>query len=140
MVGVELSINGAAVSMLQGDGLIVATATGSTGYSLSCGGPILCPEEEVIVLAPLAAHTLAIRPMVAPSTDVVQVRVSARHADACVIADGQVPISMRDGDSAEVRTAPFKFKLFEGPGWSFYRVLREKLRWGEEPNYAKGSN
>lgn len=140
MVGVELSINDAAVSTLQGDGLIVSTATGSTGYSLSCGGPILCPDQDAIILAPLAAHTLAIRPMIAPSTDVIKVRVTARHADAAAIADGQVSIAMRHGDAARVRTAPFKFRLFEGPGWSFYRVLREKLRWGEEPNYAKSGD
>jgi len=140
MIGVELSINGGPVSSFQGDGLIIASPTGSTGYNLSSGGPIVAPDEEVIILTPLAAHTLAIRPMVISSSDVVDVRVSARHGGVCVTADGQVPVRIGSGSAVRVRQAPYKFRLFEGPGWSFYRVVRDKLRWGEEPNYAKDSN
>lgn len=137
MVGIRIAINGSDVSTFQGDGIIVASATGSTGYNLSSGGPIITPEEDVIILTPLAPHTLAIRPLVISGDDVVSVTVAARRSDVRVTADGQVASEMKDGDSIEVRRAPYKFRLFEGSDWSFYRVVRGKLRWGEEPNYAK---
>jgi NAD+ kinase len=136
MIGVELAINGGAVATFGGDGIIISTATGSTGYSLSCGGPLVSPDRDVMILTPLAPHTLSIRPMVISSDDVVTVKVATRRSNVLVTADGQVSLEMKDGDSIEARRAPFNFGLYEGPNWSFYQVVRDKLRWGEEPKYA----
>jgi NAD+ kinase len=140
MIGIELSINGSAVSSFQGDGLIVASATGSTGYNLSSGGPIVTPEADVMILTALAPHTLAIRPMVISGGDVVELKVSARRSDVTVTADGQVARTVKSGEVVRVSRARFAFSLYEGPNWNFYRVVRGKLRWGEEPNYAKDSH
>lgn len=137
MVAIELAINKGPLTTIQGDGLIVSTATGSTGYNLSCGGPIVAPSEDVIILTALAPHTLAIRPMVISGGDVVDMKVSARRTAVSVTADGQVARTIKDGDSVCVRRAPYRFRLYEGPEWSFYKVVRGKLRWGEEVNYAK---
>jgi len=140
MIGIELSINGAAVSSFQGDGIIVSSATGSTGYNLSSGGPIVTPEADVMILTALAPHTLAIRPMVISGGDVVDLKVSARRTDVAVTADGQAARTVKSGDVIRVSRAPFTFSLYEGINWDFYRVVRGKLRWGEEPNYAKDSH
>jgi NAD+ kinase len=137
MIGVQLSISDQPVSSFLGDGLIVSTATGSTGYNLSSGGPIVTPQEDVLIVNPLAPHTLAIRPMVISSAESVEVEVSSRHGEVAVTADGQVSRVIADGDRVRIGRAPHVFKLFEAPGWSFYKVLTEKLRWGEDINYAK---
>jgi len=140
MIGLGLSINNIEVSSIQGDGLIVATATGSTAYNLSSGGPLVTPSEDVIVLNGLAPHTLSIRPMVISGEDVVEAEVSGRDSGVAVTADGQVARELASPAKVEVRRAPFEFRLYESPDWSFYRVVRSKLRWGEEPNYAKDSD
>ena len=98
MIGVRLSINDQPVSSFLGDGLIVSTATGSTGYNLSSGGPIVTPREDVIIVNPLAPHTLAIRPMVISSAESVEVEVTSRHGEVAVTADGQVARIVADGD------------------------------------------
>ncbi|MHC4711854.1 MAG: NAD(+)/NADH kinase [Planctomycetota bacterium] len=140
MIGLDISINSIDVSTFQGDGLIVATATGSTAYNLSSGGPLVAPTEDVLVLTALAPHTLAIRPMVISGSDVVDVTVGGRQSEMSVTADGQVAVEVRPGARVQVRRAPFRFDLYESEDWSFYRVVRSKLRWGEEPNYVQDSD
>lgn len=140
MMGLKIAINGIDVSAFQGDGLIVATATGSTAYSLSSGGPLVAPSEDVLVLTALAPHTLSIRPMVISGSDVVDATAAARQTDITVTADGQVARTVKSGARVQVRRAPFCFDLYETEDWSFYRVVRSKLRWGEEPNYVQDSD
>jgi len=140
MIGIALSINGIEVSTFQGDGLKVATATGSTAYNLSSGGPLVAPTEDVIILTGLAPHTLSIRPMVISGCDVVETEVSGRQADITVTADGQVARTIKSGRRVRFERAPYRFHLYEDDDWSFYRVVRSKLRWGEEPNYAQDSD
>ncbi len=140
MIGIRLAINEAPVASFDGDGLIVSSATGSTGYNLSSGGPIVTPGQDVIMLSPLAPHTLSIRPMVIGGGEVVDVEVAVRRGDVAVTADGQDARVIKSGDRVRVARAPYRFRLYEGPGWSFYKVLTNKLRWGEEPNYANGSH
>lgn len=140
MIGVRLAINGIDVSSFHGDGLVVATATGSTAYSLSAGGPLVTPSEDVIILTALAPHTLAVRPMVISSEDVVDVEVFGRQKDVCVTGDGQVARVTGSKQKVRIERAAFKFDLYESEDWSFYRVVRSKLRWGEEPKYAEDSD
>lgn len=137
VVGVKLSISGAAVSSFLGDGLIVSTATGSTGYNLSAGGPVVSPSEDVMIVTGLSPHTLSVRPMVVSGSEIIDVEVSARHCDVAVIGDGQVGVTMSHGDRVKVSRAPYCFDLYEVPGWNFFDVVKAKLRWGEEINYAK---
>jgi len=137
MIGVKIFIDTAPVSSFLGDGLIISSATGSTGYNLSSGGPIVTPAEDVTILNPLAPHTLAIRPMVISAAETVRVEVSARRSDVTVTADGQISSVIKHGDSVTVSKAPHSFTLYEAAGWSFYQVAKDKLRWGEEPNYAE---
>ncbi len=140
MIGVALLINGTKVCAFQGDGLIIATATGSTAYNLSSGGPLVSPSEDVIILTGLAPHTLSIRPMVISGDDVVEAQVSARHSDIAVTADGQVARIVSPGGLLRVELAPFRFELYEDENWSFYSVVRSKLGWGMELNYAQDSD
>ncbi|MCD6405930.1 MAG: NAD(+)/NADH kinase [Planctomycetes bacterium] len=140
MIGMKISINGIDVSSFQGDGLIVATATGSTAYNLSSGGPLVAPTEDVIILTGLAPHTLSIRPMVISGGDVVDVEVSGRPSGISVTADGRIARNISSGDTVRLKRAPFRFHLYESEDWSFYRVVRSKLGWGEEPNYAKSGD
>ncbi len=140
MIGVKISINGIDVSSFQGDGLIVATATGSTAYNLSAGGPLVAPTEDVIILTGLAPHTLSIRPMVISGGDVVDVKVSGRPSGISVTADGRIAQQISSGNTVRLKRTPFKFHLYESEDWSFYRAVRSKLGWGEEPNYVKSGN
>lgn len=137
MLEIHLGINGVDLASFTGDGLIIASATGSTAYNLSSGGPIVTPWDDVIILTALAPHTLSMRPMVISGSEVVSVTLAARRGDISVTADGQTSLCIKSGDSVRVSRAPYKFKLYEGPNWSFYKILKTKLRWGEEPAYAK---
>lgn len=140
MIGLVTSINSAEVACYQGDGLIVATATGSTAYNLSSGGPLVAPSEDVLIVTALAPHTLSIRPMVISGSDVVDVTVEGRRSDISVTADGQVARIIKTGQKVSIRRAPWRFRLFEDEDWSFYKVVRSKLGWGRELNYAADSD
>jgi NAD+ kinase len=129
------------VATYRGDGLIVATAAGSTAYSLAAGGPVLAPDVPALVLTPLASHTLSARPLVLPVDDGIDVRVveagHKRYAYAQI--DGQVQLQVPAGGSVVVRPAPFRFRhLSAGPG-SFFDVLRTKLGFADLPQSRRGS-
>ena len=110
-----------------GDGLIVSTPTGSTAYSLAAGGPVLAPDLDVVVLTPLASHTLALRPLVVPIADGLDLRVESDGASA--VLDGQVPTRVSEGDRVCLRPAQVKFRHLTWGPESFFRVFREKLGW-----------
>ncbi|MEO5657147.1 MAG: NAD(+)/NADH kinase [Nitrospiria bacterium] len=131
MIRLEVSINDQFVTSLRGDGLILATPTGSTAYSLSAGGPIVNPMVEALVFTPICPHTLTNRPIVIPSTAVINVTVKSREDGAMVTFDGQVGFTLRPDDVIEVRAAEHKITLIRAPEKNFYAILREKLKWGE---------
>jgi NAD+ kinase len=127
----ETSINGRFVNSHSGDGLVIATATGSTAYALSCGGPILEPDLDVWVLAPISPHTLSDRPIVVRADSTIQLRLSDRpDARAQVTCDGTVVGDMERGDELIVAAAHARITLIHPPGYDFYRLLRSKLYWG----------
>jgi NAD+ kinase len=119
------------VNTHDGDGIIVASATGSTAYALSCGGPILEPHLEALVIAPICAHTLSDRPIVVSSRSVIEVALLERpDTRARVTCDGTVLGDFLPGDRLEVRMSAERVTLLHPPGHDYYKLLRSKLHWG----------
>lgn len=119
------------VGQYSADGIILSTATGSTAYSLSAGGPILEPTMDGIVATPISPHTLAVRPLVLPASTGVAVELLSEHEDCALTIDGQTGCRLRVGDRIEVVRSPHPLRLVTFPGHSFFSVLRRKLRWGD---------
>jgi len=131
MIKLEIFINSQFVTALRGDGLILATPTGSTAYSLSAGGPIVYPSVEAMVITPISPHTLTNRPIVIPNDVHVEAVLKTREEGTTVTFDGQVGFSLRHEDVVEIWTADSKIKLIRSPQRNYYEVLRRKLKWGE---------
>ncbi len=124
-------INGQFVNSHGGDGIIVATGTGSTAYALSCGGPIVEPHLPALVIAPICPHTLSDRPIVVSSASVIEVALVERaDTQAHVICDGAMLGDFTADDRLEVRLARECVTLLHPPGHDYYRLLRSKLHWG----------
>lgn len=113
-----------------GDGLIVATPTGSTAYSLAASGPIIYPELDVLLLSPICPHTLAQRPLVIPTFEIIQIEVDRPGPSAILCLDGLVVQTLHPGDRVEIRRAAEQIQLLTDPERSFYQVLQSKLKWG----------
>jgi len=111
------------------DGLIVSTPTGSTGHSLSAGGPILAPDAQVFGISLICAHTLTFRPLVVPDCSVVHVHVSGERSGMVLSVDGQVGQPLEPGDSVQVRRSDRDVRFLHLPGYSYFEILRRKLRW-----------
>jgi NAD+ kinase len=127
----ETSINGRFVNSHGGDGMVIATATGSTAYALSCGGPIVEPDLDVWVLAPISPHTLSDRPIVVRGGSKIQLRMSDRfESRAQVTCDGSALGDLEQGDNLYVEGAGAQITLLHPPGYDYYRLLRSKLHWG----------
>jgi NAD+ kinase len=127
----ETSINGRFVNSHGGDGMVIATATGSTAYALSCGGPIVEPDLDVWVLAPISPHTLSDRPIVVRAGSKIQLRMSDRfESRAQVTCDGSALGDLEQGDNLYVEGADAQITLLHPPGYDYYRLLRSKLHWG----------
>lgn len=124
-------ISGEAVSDLPADGMIVATPTGSTGYALSAGGPVVDPELRAFIVTPICAHTLSARPVVVPADRTIAICLPSADADDVYLtADGQEGMPLHAMDSIEIADAPFSARLIMLPGETFYAKLRDKLGWG----------
>ncbi len=140
MLDFETWIDGRYVNSHGGDGLVIATATGSTAYALSCGGPILYPELDAVVLAPICPHTLSDRPIVIRSSSTIEVRLVERpDANAQVICDGVSLGELLVGDRLVVTRAGSNVTLLHPPDHDYYRILRSKLRWGRGDRMMPGS-
>src|SRR5450755_1511084 len=127
----ETSINGRFVNSHSGDGIVIATATGSTAYAMSCGGPILEPDLDVWVLAPICPHTLSDRPIVVRAGSTIQLRMADRlGSHAQVTCDGTSIGDLEQGDALFVEGADAQITLLHPPGYDYYRLLRSKLHWG----------
>lgn len=139
MLDFETWIDGRYVNSHGGDGLVIATATGSTAYALSCGGPILYPELAAVVLAPICPHTLSDRPIVVRSCATIEVRLIERpDANAQVICDGISLGEFSAGDRLVVTPAGSSVTLLHPPDHDYYRILRSKLRWGRGDRMMPG--
>lgn len=129
LIGFELCINNAPVVQYKADGVIVATPTGSTAYSLAAGGPVLMPSVEAILLTPICPHSLTHRPLVVSDGDCISVRLES-GSDGVLSVDGQVGMLVSQGDRLECRKADYRVKLLRMHR-PFFDVLRSKLQWGQ---------
>jgi NAD+ kinase len=127
----ETRIDGTYVNTHDGDGIIVASPTGSTAYALSCSGPIIEPHLPALVIVPICAHTLSDRPIVVAARCLIEVVLLERvDTQANVTCDGALLGAMTPADRLEVTTAAERVTLLHPPGHDYYRLLRSKLRWG----------
>jgi NAD+ kinase len=133
MIELSVSVSGRFVTCVKADGLIIASATGSTAYNLAAGGPIVHPSVDAIVLTPIAPHTLTNRPVVIPADAEVEVRPEspAGSEDVFVTYDGQYGYALHQGDVIRVRKATQVLRLVKAPARGYFELLREKLKWGE---------
>lgn len=131
MIDVEVRIDGQFVCHVKADGLIIASATGSTAYNLSAGGPIVHPSVDALLLTPIAPHTLTNRPVVLPASSRIAMHTTAGpHADLLVSVDGQTGLPLAHDDVVEVTRSPRLLRLVHTSTRTHFDMLREKLKWG----------
>jgi NAD+ kinase len=129
VVTLRLAVDGEEVSDSVCDGLIVSSPTGSTGHSLSAGGPVLMPGAAVFLINLICPHTLSTRPVVVPDGAVIRVTVASSSGSLALSVDGQVGRQLREGDLVEVRRSARCVRLVHPPGYSYFALLRQKLHW-----------
>ena len=130
MITTSIQVGKQFVTTLRGDGLIIASPTGSTAYSMSAGGPILEPSLETLVLTPISPHTLTHRPLLVPSQVLLEIQLTS-HEGGIVTFDGQIGISMEREDTLTISASPHRTRLIRFPDRTYYDVLRNKLKWGD---------
>ena len=131
MIELELYIDSGFVCRYRADGLIVATPTGSTAYSMSADGPIVHPAVESILITPICAHTLSDRPIVVPDVSTIELRMSENSDSVFLTLDGQTGVPLQLGDHVRITRAAERLKLIHPPNKTYFEILRSKLRWGE---------
>lgn len=129
MLTIQTFINGQLLNSYWSDGLIVATPTGSTAYSLSAGGPIILPGSSNFVITPIATHNLSVRPVVIPDTSIITIRVVGRNKDFYVSLDSRQEV-MNSSMEITLKKEDFKINLLRMEGEEFFKTIREKLMWG----------
>ena len=132
MVELKLEIDGLPVARIEGDGLIVATPTGSTAYSLSAGGPILTPQVKGLVVTPICPHSLTFRPLVVPDHSRIEITLLSQMENVYLTIDGQRVFNMLPGDRCRIETDPRPLQIISGKNLSYFTILREKLNWGNK--------
>lgn len=131
MITIETYLNDEFLNSYWADGLIISTPTGSTGYSLSCGGPILTPNVASLVITPIAPHNLNARPLVIPDDTVIRLKITGREEHYLVSLDSRIA-SVKNESVLTIRKTPFKIKMVEIHEETFLKTLRNKLLWGED--------
>jgi NAD+ kinase len=131
MITIETFLNGEILNSYWADGLIISTPTGSTGYSLSCGGPILTPDVKGLVITPIAPHNLNARPLVIPDETEIKLKVSGREDNYLVSLDSRIT-SVGNESILTIKKTPFQINMVEIPEETFLKTLRSKLLWGED--------
>jgi NAD+ kinase len=129
MLSIDVEINGVVLNSYWADGLIIATPTGSTAYSLSCGGPLLVPSSESFIITPIAPHNLNVRPVVICSTSEISLRIRGRDKQNLISLDSK-QATLQTEEEVILKKAPYKFNLINLEGQHFFNTLRNKLMWG----------
>lgn len=128
IITVDAYVNGDFLESYSGDGVIVASPTGSTGYSLSAGGPIVNPSLELLVITPICPHSLSNRSVIAPSSEKILLKVNSYQSHVVLTVDGQLGFDLRDNDEVLVSMSPQKIKMVTFSNYSFYKILHQKLK------------
>ena len=131
MIKIKTNLDGEFLNSYWADGIIVSTPTGSTGYSLSCGGPIMSPLSQTLALTPIAPHNLNARPIIIPDNTEIELSVSGREDFHLLSLDSRI-ISVKNGNSITIKKANFKIMIAHLVEDNFYKTLRNKLLWGED--------
>ena len=131
MITIHTSINGAYLTTYQADGLVIATPTGSTAYSLSIGGPVIVPHSQTIAITPVAPHSLNVRPIVINDDWEITLDVESRSHNFLVAIDGRSE-TCREGTRLTIRKADYKIKVVKRPNHVFFHTLRNKMMWGAD--------
>jgi NAD+ kinase len=129
IIDLQVQVDDHLMCLYRADGLIIATPTGSTAYSLSAGGPIMVPGVAALCITPICPHTLTNRPMIVPDEAVIQIRISSDKTTYLTV-DGQVGEELQKGDRVTCRRSEHAVQLIRAGGVGFFDVLREKLQWG----------
>ncbi|EAU61879.1 probable inorganic polyphosphate/ATP-NAD kinase (Poly(P)/ATP NAD kinase) [Stigmatella aurantiaca DW4/3-1] len=127
----ETSIDGVPITTYKSDGIILATPTGSTAYSLSAGGPIVHPSVDCTILSPICSHALTQRAIVVPADRVIRITLRRETADTYLTLDGQTGHGLQSNDCIEVVRSPNRVNLIRNPRVAYFTILRQKLHWGE---------
>jgi len=131
IIDLETTINGEYLSTFRSDGLIISTPTGSTAYNLSAGGPIVYPSLHTIIITPICPHTLTIRPIIIPDDVKIRALLKSRDEEVTLTLDGQQGFTLEFEDVVEVEKAEGRILLIKSPYRHYFKLLREKLKWGE---------
>jgi len=131
IIDLETTVNDDYLTTFRGDGLIISTPTGSTGYSLSANGPILHPELDCFVISPICPHTLTNRPLVVRGDASITVALKCINEDVCLTLDGQVGMKLECGDVIRIAGSNLRTRLIVSSSRDYFEILRTKLKWGE---------
>ncbi len=129
LANIETRIDGHYLTTYRADGLIIATPTGSTAYSLAAGGPVLQPTVPGIIMTPICPFTLTNRPLIVPDTATISLSLTEKAADLMLTFDGQAGLQLHDGDTIDVTQSGHPVQMITIPGQNYYDVLKAKLRW-----------
>ena len=131
MINIKTSLDGSNLNTYWADGLIVSTPTGSTGYSLSCGGPVISPSSGSLVLTPISPHNLNARPLVISDQTKIELSVSGREENHLLSIDSKI-FTVKNNTKISIEKPSFDFKIAHFPNNNFYKTLKEKLLWGKD--------
>jgi NAD+ kinase len=135
MIDLHVAQDGTLISQYLGDGLVVSTPTGSTGYNMSAGGPIMEPTLDAVTITPIAPHSLSMRPIVVRSDRAICITAARVNPGTAAIIDGQVSCGLCEGDRVEVRRAKAPIRIVPHPGRPFFATMSGKLQWGRSPHH-----
>ena len=138
VMDIETYVNKEYLATFTGDGIIISTPTGSTAYALANGGPIVTPRNPSITISPICPHTLTARPVIVPDDSVIMLKVLSTVSGIQLTADGQQEKQLSSPAKISVQKAPFEARLVKRKSTSYYKVLREKLHWGEDVRIREG--
>lgn len=131
IIDLRVSIDGRFLTTFRADGLIISSPTGSTGYNLSAGGPILYPNLDALILTPICPFTLTQRPIILPDTSIIEIKMGENSEEVTLTFDGQVGFDLMDNDRVIISKSEKKLKLIKSPDQDYFDILRTKLKWGE---------
>ncbi len=129
MINFKTFVSDELVTTYSADGLIISTPTGSTAYSLSAGGPVVDPKLKVVILSPICAHTLAVRPLIISSEETVKIALEPPAKDILLTIDGQIGFPLREEDIVEIKKSPYQAHLVRIKERAFFKIMRTKLGW-----------